>query len=163
MMTNEKYTELVNLYADTLFRIAFTYCSNKEDAEDVVQNTFLKLYNSKKDFDSSTHIKNWLIKVTVNNCKHLYKSPWKSRIALLEEYDELNLFCFDKYSEQSELFNAVMQLPEKLRVTIHLYYYEDYSVKRIAKLLSVSESAVQNRLMRGREKLKSVLREDIYE
>ena len=56
-----------------------------------------------------------------------------------------------------------MQLPDKLRMTIHLYYYEDYSVKKIAKLLSVSESAVQNRLMRGREKLKSVLREDIYE
>ena len=82
---------------------------------------------------------------------------------MLDEYDELNLCYFDKYSEQSELFNAVMQLPDKLRITIHLYYYEDYSIKKIAKLLSVSESAVQNRLMRGREKLKSVLREDIYE
>lgn len=143
-------------YKDNLFAIGFNYFKNPADADDVVQETFLKLMRSGKDFDDEAHLRNWLIKVSINECKRVSLSTWMKRKVSLEEYKDSLMF---ETPEESELFIEVMRLPQKYRQVIHLFYYEDYSVKDIAELLEISPTAVTTRLARGRQKLKGKLLE----
>ena len=159
-MTKEQYIKAVNLYSDSLFRIAYSICKNKQDAEDAVQNSFLRLYTSKVEFLSDEHMKNYLIKITVNNCKHNFLSSWKQKIVLVENYFDEGFYTMDENDDRYALYNAVMSLPYKYRVVIHLYYYEDYSVKEISNLISEKETTVQTRLMRARNKLKTILQKE---
>ena len=157
-MLHDEYVEDVKRYSDMVFRIALHSCANKEDAEDILQNVFLKLLQNKKNFNSEEHKKSWLIRVTVNECHSLFKSPLRSRRQSLES---ITHFLAAQQEEVSDLFYAVMELPEKYRVVVNLYYYEDYSVKEIAKILKMNESSIQTRLMRARgilkKKMKGVL------
>lgn len=156
-MTKEQFSELAAVHADTIFRIAFHYSKNAADADDIVQNVLLKLYRTDKIFESDEHIRNWLIRVAVNESKKLLLSPWFQRTAPIEEYTQQLDFT---EPGQSELFQAVMALPKKYRVAIYLYYYEDYSVKEIAEICGRKESTIQTQLMRARKKLKENLQED---
>jgi len=158
-MNDEKYVAAVNTYADTLFRIAYSICKSKHDAEDAVQNTFLKLYESSKIFEGNEHLKNWLIKVTINSCKHSFTTPWKSKTVLLEEYKEKGYYTIDESLERAEVLSAVMSLPTKYRIVVHLYYYEDYSIRQISEITGNKETTIQTRLMRARQKLKDTLKE----
>lgn len=140
-------------YTRNMYRLAFSYCRNREDAEDVVQEVFLKLLRQKSEFPDEQKLRSWLLKVTVNACMDLMRSPWRGRCCALEEAAEPAVLM----QEESELMLAVLNLPAKYRGVIHLYYYEDYSVAEIAGILNVSESAVRMRLMRARQKLKEQL------
>lgn len=145
--------QAVERYADRLYRLAFSYCRNRADAEDVVQDTFLKLLRHPRDFRDESHLRAWLIRVTANGCKDLLRAPWRRRCCSLEEAAEPATLM----PEESELLSAVLALPAKYRGVIHLYYYEDYSVREIAALLELSETAVQTRLLRARQRLKKEL------
>lgn len=145
--------QLVQTYAGTLYRLAFSYCRNRQDAEDVVQEVFLKYLKQKGSFPDENSRRNWLMKVTVNTCKDLFRAPWRSRCCSLEEAAEPAALM----PEESELLSAVLRLPAKYRVAVHLYYYEDYSIAEIAKMVNASESAVRMRLQRARQKLKTEL------
>ena len=140
-------------YTRNMYRLAFSYCRNREDAEDVVQEVFLKLLRQKSEFLDEQKLRSWLLKVTVNACMDLLRSPWRGRCCALEEATEPTVLM----QEESELVLAVLNLPAKYRGVIHLYYYEDYSITEIAGILNVSESAVRMRLMRARQKLKEQL------
>lgn len=140
-------------YTSNMYRLAFSYCRNREDAEDVVQEVFLKLLRQKSEFLDEQKLRSWLLKVTVNACMDLLRSPWRGRCCALEEATEPTVLM----QEESELVLAVLNLPAKYRGVIHLYYYEDYSITEIAGILNVSESAVRMRLMRARQKLKEQL------
>ena len=153
-METKEYQRLVNLYLDMVYRVALNGCKNTYDADDVVQDTFLKLLKCRKPFDSDEHIRNWLIRVTINECKRFWTSPWKTRIVPLDENIE-EPFIWEP--EQSALYDKVMELTPKYRETVYLYYFEDFSVKEIADILTISETAVQTRLQRARQKLKEVL------
>ena len=109
-----------NRYKDNLFAIGFNYFKNSVDADDVVQETFLKLFRSQIDFESEAHIRNWLIRVAINECKRVSLSSWFKKKISWEEYAD-NLSFEDP--EESQVFAAVMQLPQKYRKVIHLYYY----------------------------------------
>ena len=122
--------ELFEQYRNNLYAAAFNVCGNAEDAEDVVQDTFIQYYLLKKEFDNEQHIRAWLIRVAI------------------------------KYLESGELFETVMKLPRKYRIVIHLFYYEDYTVHEIADILRITESNVKVRLSRGRVMLKEKLREE---
>lgn len=159
-MTNEQYINAVNLYSDSLFRIAYSICRNKQDAEDAVQNSFLKLYTSKVEFLSDEHIKNYLVKIAVNYCKHNFTSSWKQKVILTDNFVSDEYYTMDDKDDHYILYSAVMSLPYKYRIVVHLYYYEDYSVKEISTLISEKETTVQTRLMRARNKLKSMLQEE---
>ena len=99
----------------------------------------------------------WLIRVTVNYCRDILRSPWRKRRISLTELAEPHAGpVFDRI-EQRELFDAVIALPEKYRTVLHLYYYEEFSVREISELLKLSQSAVTTRLTRAREKLKEKL------
>ena len=153
-METKEYQRLVNLYLDMVYRVALNGCKNTYDADDVVQDTFMKLLKCRKTFDSDEHIRNWLIRVTINECKRFWSSPWKTRIVPWDENVEEPVVW---EPEQSMLYDKVMELTPKYRETVYLYYFEDFSVKEIADILKISETAVQTRLQRARQKLKKVL------
>jgi RNA polymerase sigma-70 factor (ECF subfamily) len=147
---------IADRYKDTVYRIALNYFGNKYDAEDMVQEVFMKLYTSKKQFESHEHIRNWMIRVTINICKNTLRMPWRNRNVELDDLAESITF---EQQEQSELFMSVMSLPEKHRTILYLFYYEDYSVKEISEILKLKESAVTTRLSRARNQLKLTLTE----
>ena len=143
-------------YKDNIFAIGFNYFKNSIEADDVVQETFFKLARSEKDFESEEHLRNWLIRVAVNECKRVSLSSWVKKKVSLEEYSGQIDF---ETKEESRVFTAVMSLPKKFRQVIDLYYYEDCSAAEIADILGISQTAVTTRLLRGREKLKQDLLE----
>lgn len=149
--------ELATLYQTNLFAMAFNICKNAQDAEDIVQDTFVQYYTTKKEFESEQHIRAWLIRVAVNKAKNVTRTFWRRNKVSIEDYMETLIF---ETPEAENLFETVMHLPEKYRIVIHLYYYEDYAVREIADILKLSESNVKIRLSRGRALLKEALKEE---
>ena len=147
----EVFALAVQRYSDTVFRAALHNCSCTADAEDVVQDVFEKLLQYKGRFESEEHLKAWLLRVAINCAKNAGSSFWRRKTVPLEDYMDTLEF---PTGESRELFAAVMALPEKYRLVIHLHYYEDESVAQIARLLNLTESNVKVRLSRGRGMLR---------
>lgn len=143
--------ERMEQFHNMVYRLALTYLKNIQDAEDITQEVFIKLYQRSNTLASLSEEKAWLIRVTINASKDLLKSAWFKRTVPMDE----DLPFHDK--EKSELFYAVLSLAKNDRIVIHLYYYEDYSVKEIAQLLHIKETTVQTRLYRARRKLEKLL------
>ena len=148
--------DLMNMYKNNVYAAAFSICKNASDAEDVVQDTFLQYYMTHKNFDNEQHIRAWLLRVAINKAKNIQSSFWHRNGMPLDDFIETLSFETPK---TKELFEEVMKLPEKYRVVVHLFYYEDYSIKEIAKILRTTESNIKVRLSRGRVKLKDALKE----
>ena len=147
---------LAETYRDRLFAAAFQVCGNAADAEDAAQEALLRYHISEKQFESEQHIRAWLLRVAINCAKNLSRSFFRRNTVPLETYMET--LEFDS-GESREIFREVMSLPEKYRLVIHLYYYEDYSVAEIGRILGLTESNVKVRLSRGRQLLKKALQE----
>ena len=148
--------EIIYRYQDTVYRIAFTYCRNPSDAEDVAQEVFVRYIRKMPRLDSEEHLKAWLIRVTLNVSKSLLTSSWSKKTVPLSDHE---LVSNDEPSNV-ETYHAVMSLSEKYRSVVMLYYFEDYSVKEIAQVLNRTETAVQTQLQRARMMLKDKLKED---
>lgn len=153
-MTREELESAVREYGDAVFRTAFSVLRKREDAEDVMQETFLKLYSSEKRFESQEHMRFWLMRVAVNEARRAFR--WYRRVSPLEELGDAPF----ETPEETGLFEAVMALPEKYRLALYLHYYEDMPVRDIARVTSAGESTVQTRLARGRAMLEKKLKED---
>lgn len=145
----EYILERYELYKTILFRIAFSYLGNKHDCEDILQEAFIKLCYHSPEFRSSDDEKNWIIRVTINLCKNHLNSSWFRKKINIDEIEEYAITTEDR-----DLLLAVIQLPQKYKVTIQLHYFIGYTVAEISGLLSISESAVKMRLKRAREILK---------
>ena len=154
-MTDEQFTPLAERYMDTVFRVAYSYLRCRDDADDVTQDVLIQLYRQDKAFESDAHVKNWLIRVTVNRCKNVLRAPWH-KAEDIADYENTLVFEQPQYRE---LFDAVMALDKRYRVPVLLYYYEGYSQKEIAEMLAVPEETVRTRLFRARGKLKTSLTE----
>ena len=154
-MTDQQFVPLAQRYMDTIFRIAYSYLRSQADADDVTQDVLIQLYKTDTAFESDDHLKHWLIRVTVNRCKNIFRSPWR-KVEDIADYE--NSLTFDA-PEHRELFDAVMALDKRYRLPVLLYYYEGYSQKEIAGLLSLPEETVRTRLFRARGKLKTTLTE----
>ena len=157
MKSNENFPLLVQRYKDTVFRLAYSYTKNHFDADDVTQDVLLQLYKTDKAFESEAHLKNWLMCVTVNRCKNLFRAPWRKH-KNLEDYE--NSIIFDE-EESRDLLSTVMGMDQKYRVTLLLYYYEDYTIQEISQIMSVPEKTVSTRLARGRKILKEMLIKEV--
>ena len=155
MLTNEQFTKYAETHMDTVYRVALNYLKNRADADDITQNVLLKLYRTNKVFENDAHLKHWLIRVTINECKQALLSIWR-KIEPIDDYATTLAF---ETPEQSELFCMVMELPKKYRMVIYLYYFEDYSTEEISKLLKIPKSTVGTHLKRAREKIKTQLLE----
>ncbi len=154
-MTDQQFVPLAQRYMDTIFRIAYSYLRSQADADDVTQDVLIQLYKTETAFESDDHLKHWLIRVTVNRCKNIFRSPWR-KVENIADYE--NSLTFEA-PEHRELFDAVMALDKRYRLPVLLYYYEGYSQKEIAGLLSLPEETVRTRLFRARGKLKATLTE----
>ena len=108
-MLREEFTVFAEKYMDTIYRVAYSWTKNSDDANDVTQDVLIQLYKTTKKFESDSHLKNWLIKVTVNQCKMLFRSPW-SKMEDIEEY--ANTLGFEE-KNHLDLFQAVMKLEKK--------------------------------------------------
>ena len=145
--------EIVKRQEDRLFRTALAIMGGKTDAEDMVQDAFVKLFEKQPNFESLEHETAWLIRVTVNLCKSRLRSHWwKTTTPLLDT-------CPAKSDNQQSIMESVLALPSKYRTVIHLFYYEGYSTKEIAEITKQNDSTVRNQLARARK----LLKEDILE
>ena len=147
---------LAETYRDRLFAAAFQVCGNAADAEDAAQEALLRYHTSEKQFESEQHIRAWLLRVAINCAKNVSRSFFRRNTVPLEDY--MDSLEFDS-GESREIFREVMSLPETYRLVIHLYYYEDYTVAEIGRILGLTESNVKVRLSRGRQLLKKALQE----
>lgn len=155
-MSDEEFNRIVRQYADTVYRVALSYAKSPHDAEDVLQNTFMKLLLHKNKFQDEEHIRKWLIRVTVNECNSLWSSFWRKNVDYMEEAAVEPEFSTD---ENQDLYEAVKNLPPKCRIVVHLFYYEEYSSKEIAEILHMREATVRTRLVRARKLLRQQLKE----
>lgn len=159
-MTEEKFIQAVKRNSQRLFVIAFSYLKNKHDAEDALQNTFLKLWKSKIEFNDDLGIDKWLTKVLVNDCKNFFNLSFRQNKSIEEVYD---VSTFDKYFNV-DLYDAVMSLNKKERLCVILFYYDDLTIGDISKVTGIKESTVKSLLKRSRNKLKLKLGDEwIYE
>ena len=149
--------QLIQNYQNSLYAAAFNICQNQMDAEDVVQEAFVQYYTTKKEFENEQHIKAWLIRVVINKAKNITRTFWKKNKCALEDYMETLTF---PDTQSKNIFEEVMKLPDKYRIVIHLFYYEEYAIREIADILKLSESNVKVRLSRGRALLKESLKEE---
>ena len=154
-MQKENYEKAVSNYAEDIYRMAFSMVQAKEDAEDILQNVFMKLLMHQKEFNYSDHLRRWLIRVAINECNSLWTSSWRKRVEL-KEFSERDMAGNESFynSEYEDLYTAMRTLPPKLRIVIHLFYYEEYSTREIASLLHILEATVRTRLSRARKLLK---------
>jgi len=148
--------DVILRYQDTVYRIAFTYCRNNHDAQDVTQEVFLRYLGNSPHLTGEDHLKAWLIRVTVNTSKTFLHSAWRRKTIPLDGQEIVS--SDDK--PDVDTYSAVMSLPEKYRSVVLLYYFDDYSVREIAHILCKKETTVQTQLQRARAKLKNILKED---
>lgn len=156
----EKYEYMVDTYHAPLYRLLYGYCRNKQDAEDCVQTAYLKLWQCKKQFLSEVHAKNWLYQVAVNCARDLYRQKWSKTELLTEDISYIPEDIPFATEDAVVLFEGLAALREEYRMVILLYYYEEYSVKEIGKIMDVKENTVTTWLARAREQLRSGLEEE---
>lgn len=146
---------LARRYAPAVFRLAYAKTGCRMDAEDIMQEVFLRLVKSSPVFDSEAHAKAWLLKVASHCASDLFRLPWRKQEEPLDE----DLPAPDP-SEPGNVTQAVLDLPARYRIPIHLYYYEEYSVAEIARITGKSEGTVKSLLFRARKLLKAKLGEE---
>lgn len=149
--------QVMDRYAAMVYRLAYAQLRGTADAEDVSQEVFLRYYQKRPEFKSEEHRKAWLLKVTLNRTRSYASSAWRRRTVPLEEAGEI------LQPEERDLSEALGQLSAKDRSLIHLYYYEDLSVREIGTLLGRKESTVRTQLTRARERLGKILKGEAYE
>lgn len=141
--------KMVQTYGNMLFRLCLVTLGNASDAEDAVQETFMKYLQKAPEFEDAEHEKAWLITVATNKCRDMLR--FKSRHPVID-VDEIKEFA--KESSESGILDALMILPDKFRTVLVLYYVEEYSIEDIAKMIGRTSSAVKMRLQKGRRLLR---------
>lgn len=157
--TSTIVSELIRKYADSVLRMCFLYLDDYYLAEDVTQDTFIRVMKNYDKFRKESSEKTWIMKIAINLCKNQRKSWWFKRqnIEALElAYDA----CYDGLLDRQEVFNKINKLSPKHKEIILLYYYQEMSVAEIAEVLKLKESAVKTRMFRAREQLRLNLKED---
>ena len=146
---------LARRYAGDVFRLAYARTGSRADAEDVMQETFIRLLRARPAFAEPEHARAWLLRVAANCANDWFRAPWRRREGPLED-----ALPAPEEPEPGGVVEAVLALPAKYRTAVHLYYYEDLSVAEIAAILGKSEGAVKSRLFRARTLLREWMKED---
>ena len=154
MRKEQEINEAIERYADTVRRLCMLHLKNHADTEDIFQTVFLKYALHTEPFADSEHEKAWLIRVTINACKDLLKSFFRSRTVSLDEVLEQPAALAP---DHREVLEAVLSLPQKYRDVIYLHYYEGYSAPEIARILKKNVNTVYTLLGRARQQLREAL------
>lgn len=155
-MQESRARHLVDTYSDMILRISYSYLKQTCDAEDICQTVFLKYLSVDPKFESAAHEKAWIIRTTINACKDQLKSAFFRRTAPLDEAERIPA----PQAPDTEILDALLQLPKNYRISLYLYYYEEYSTREIASLMGRNESTISAYLSRGRRKLRDYLSEE---
>lgn len=153
--TEEEIRELVSKYSSLIFRISYCILCNSADAEDAVQETFLRYLTKAPEFTSEEHRKAWLIKVSANVSKNMLMFRLRRETVNLEDVEDIGI-----HERDYETFELIMSLPAKHKIVMTLYYVEGYKSKEIAEIIGISEEAVRKRLQKGRELLKNEIEKE---
>lgn len=153
MRSEQEVNQAIEQYADTVMRICLVHLKNHADTEDIFQTVFFRYALRTAPFESAEHEKAWLIRVTINACRDLLRSFFRSRSVPLQSVGELA----SPAAPHGELLDAVLRLPEKYRQVLYLHYYEDYTAPQIGRILGMNPNTVYTLLTRGRQLLKNEL------
>jgi len=153
MKSSREIEKAVALYGDTVYRCAYTYCGNRHDAEDIMQEVFYRFMTKAPVFAEESYEKAWLLRVTINLSKNYVRSFWYRNV------DELKEDVPGLSSEETYIWEKVRGLPLKYRTVLSLYYVEGYSIREIAEILGKKSSTVGTWLERG----KALLRKEMEE
>ena len=145
--------QIIRNHADMIYRMAFAHVRNRSDADDVMQEVFLRYIRRRPVFESEEHCRRWFLRVTANVTKSMNNSAWMRYIIPLEQE------IFEE-PEENRLADALFRLPPKYRDVIHLHYYEGYKTEEIAEILGRKPATVRSQLARAREKLAELLKEE---
>ena len=151
-MQSDIFTEYVRKYSAAVYRAAYSCTQSRPDSEDIMQDAFLKLYQSGKSFRDDEHVKAWLLRVAINRARDIMRSSWKKQTDTLETDVTVAL-----PQHESSLDEAMSALSEDYRLAVYLHYYEGYGIKEMSRIMGISESNVKIRLKRARDKLKEFL------
>ena len=154
------YEELYEKYATDVLRVSYFYLGDRQRAEDVCQDVFVRLLTNAPDLQEGRE-KAWLLKVALNRCRDLWRGAWLKRVVLGSPTFELIPAPDDHERREDEeaVMTAIHQLPASFRETIMLYYYQGYGINEIAEMLDLPEGTISSRLSRARKKLEEILKE----
>ncbi len=153
MVIEKDIREAVIKYSDMLYKICLVILCNEQDVQDAIQDTFCRYLEKKPDFRDGEHEKAWLIKVATNICRDMIRFRVRHPKVSIDEVE--NILAAP---EQRETLKELLELPIKYKTVIYLHYVEGYSVKEIADILRITESAVKSRLLRGRKQMRDTVR-----
>lgn len=160
----EQIAQLYDTYGDMLFRLAYSIMLNQADAEDAVQDIFIKIIGKIPEFASSSQEKAWITKVLANHCKDMLRKRKLRFYTPLEEVLEKSGHGLSVPGPEdnggTELFQMVLSLGEKYREPLILHYFEGFSIEEVSEILSIGQSAVKMRLSRGREMIRKKMEEE---
>lgn len=153
LRTNKEIMEIYDRHVDTVYRICYAYMKNAPEAEDMTQETFLRLISCRKAFENQRHEKAWLIVTASNLCKDTLKKWWRHN----EHLDDYDYLPQNDRETSSIVLDAILALPQDYKDAVYMYYYEGYTTAEIARHLKCPESTVRSRLSRARKQLMNKL------
>lgn len=157
MRSDEDIRSAMGRHADTVRRLCVVHLKSHADTEDVFQTVFVRYARRDEPFESPEHERAWFVRVTINACRDLLRSPFRRRTVPLDEVLEVVDPSSEGGSEAREVLAAVLALPQKYRDVVYLHYYEGYSAPEIARLLGRNVNTVYTNLTRARERLRDAL------
>ncbi len=154
MTDSEKqyFSDMYEKHSKTVYSVCLLYLKNKDDAEEAVTESFIRLMENKPGFENDSHAKSYLMRISINICKNILKSNWYKNV--IHDEDVLMYMTSD---EEESIMEEILSLPPKYRVIIYMHYYQGYKAQEIADIMNMSLSAVLSRLSRGRKRLKDIL------
>ncbi|MBQ4282740.1 MAG: sigma-70 family RNA polymerase sigma factor [Lachnospira sp.] len=166
-LRKEDIEALITRNKNSICKLAYCYVKNTDDVQDIYQSVFEKYLKYTPSFESEEHEKAWFIRTTINTCKNVCSSAWHKKVFafqhddLQQQIEAHQSLCTTESNPMTEkLLSSIMKLPDKYRVVIHLYYYEDYPTKEIARLIGSSVATVKTRLCRARDMLEQSLKSE---
>ena len=167
LRASESFEQVMEFYMPMVYRIAFSRLGSANDAEDITQDVFLKYYRADLTYNDEEHRKAWLIRCAINCTKTLVTSAWFRHRASDEGLDNMEEngdipgddSSIERIEQKNAVMSAVMKLPDKYRIVIHLFYFEDMSVAQISKATGIREATVKSQLSRARDMLRPMLKE----
>ncbi len=161
-MSSDELSAIIDKYGQMMLRTAYMYLKDRQRAEDVCQEVFLRLFRDNRTFESDEHQKAFILRVTINLCKDQLKSFWSKRIVLddAKEPKSTGDLADEVAKEETrrELYDSVLALPEAFKDVVLLYYYEGYNTREISETLGIPDATVRSRLKRARERLMNTLK-----
>lgn len=157
---NQRFDDLYQKYAGMIFRTAYNFLLHKDDAEDIVQEVFIKYFISNKTFNDDDHEKAWILTVTANLSKNVLRSKSRQNLEL-DDTIKIVDHKFDKaITNHLDLEEAMIRLTANQRLVIYLFYYEQIPIKNIAKIMKSNENTVKSHLLRAKSKMKTYLEKE---